>query len=223
MNPIFIRFGLPWLIFGSAVFALYWAIFQGENAIVYEPAMTAARQITPVPPAKRATDMLATKTDSTSFTAGRSPGASEATSETPPERRIPAITPNVAEASKPPPAAKAELTTETNIQQALQDVDPKIRYHALAESEAQGIAVPAHMLQQLATSDGDPTIRVLAMTKYSQDSTIDPALVRAVAEAGLRDRDASVSAHASEMLEQLNQASGFNDETPQLLPQDAAQ
>ena len=139
------------------------------------------------------------------------------------EQQTPASAPHSVQVPKKSTAAPAPQSNETNIQQALQDVDPRIRYHALAESDAQGIAVPAPTLQQMATSDRDPTVRVMAMIKFSQDPAIHPAMVRAVAEVGLRDSNAAVSEHAREMLEMLNQAARSNDEPPQLLPEDTVE
>ncbi len=135
-------------------------------------------------------------------------------------QRTPEIDRRAAPAS---PAAYSPPMTEATIQQALHDVDPKIRYHALAESDAQGIALPAPTLQQMATSDRDPTVRVMAMIKFSQDPSIDPAMVRAVAEAGLRDGNTTVSDHARDMLMLLDQAARSNDEFTQLQPEDTVQ
>ena len=58
------------------------------------------------------------------------------------------------------------------------------------------------------------------MTQFAQDPEIDLAMVKAVAEAGLRDSDLTVNAHARAMLEQLDRASRSNDEAPQFLPGD---
>lgn len=226
MNRMFIRFGLPWLIFGSAIFALYWTIWHGESAVSYTPTADFAQHSSKTQPARHASAIRTSKDNRAQFATSNQPISSEAATPinapvTGHAQQTPAPVPRRVDLPEKSTAEQNPQTIETNLHQALQDVDPRIRYHALAQSDAQGMAASAHTLQQLATSDRDPAVRVLAMTKFSQDPAIDPAMVRAVAEAGLRDSDATVRAHAREMLEQLDQASRSNDEPPQLLSDDA--
>jgi hypothetical protein len=228
MDRLFVRFGLPWLIFGSAIFALYWTIWHGDSALSVTPPADFVQRSSQSQPAKHSVNVLAGETARAPSRASNSSIATNATpsigaSVTMREQPQPVSAPVAVEVVEKSPAAYAPPTTEATIQQALHDVDPKIRYHALAESEAQGIAVPAPTLQQMATSDRDPGVRVMAMIKFSQDPSVDPAMVRAVAEAGLRAGNAAVSDHARDMLVMLDQAARSNDEIPELQPEDAVQ
>lgn len=212
MNPLFVRFALPWLIFGSAFYALCWNVLYGERAYSNTPIARVA------PPS------VQSPANNTSIAAERNglePGRREvvvsaATNASPTKPEHQAILSNV-------PAAPTSqlLPNSPDVISGLQNADPNVRLQALAESDAQGLAIPAHTLQQMATTDRDPAVRIQAMTKYSQDPAIDPALVMAAAEAGLRDGDAAVSAHAREILEQLNQATRSNYELPTVPPEDA--
>lgn len=224
MNAMFVRFGLPWLIFGSALYALYWTISNGESALSYTPAERSAKHSSEARPARHSAATSTTKTNHTAIqTSGQlvpdksiTPTAAPATRH---EQRTLTPIPRNFELKRKVTTQDPQ-TNESNIHAALQDVDPSIRYHALAESDAQGIHLPAHTLQQMATSDRASPVRILAMTKFAQDPEIEPALVKAVVEAGLRDRDVVVNAHAHAMLEQLDRASRSNDDAPQLLPDD---
>jgi hypothetical protein len=228
MNPLFVRFGLPWLIFGSAIFALYWTIWHGDGAQTTTPPVDLIKHSAETQPVRNSIDVLNSKTDrapshTSSLPNATEPAPTSGASAAKREQPMPAPPTSAVESVAKAAATRASQSSETNIQQALQDVDPRIRYHALAESDAQGIAVPAPTLQQMATSDRDPTVRVMAMIKFSQDPSIHPAMVRAVAEAGLRDGNAAVSAHAREMLALLDQAARSNDEVLQLLPEDTVE
>jgi hypothetical protein len=208
MKQLFVRFGLPWMIFSSAIYALYWNVLYGETST---SIVKVAPRTFDAPPSGHP---YAIKTNiekpigvSTNIEVSNAP-----------------VTTNVVApvASPPPPITTVgSPTSESNILLALKDADPNTRYRALAESDTQGIALPAHVVQQLATSDRDPLVRILAMNKFSQYPEVEPALVKSVAEAALRDTDSTISAHAREMLEQLNQASRANEENAQLVPDDA--
>ena len=202
MHPLFVRFVLPSLIFGSAQYALFWNVLNSDGANSILPATSVA------PPSAftRATDYSDLIQHSEFKQAGRKVVA-DPSPATPHLRIIPsnAVRP-IAAPSQP-----------SDVLSGLQDADPSIRIHALRESEAQGIAIPTYLLQQIATVDRDANVRMLALTKYAQDGSIDPAVARSAAEAGLRDGDSTVSAHAREILEQLNQAIRSNEEMPEVL------
>ncbi len=225
MNPTFVRFGLPWLIFGSAISALYWTIWHGEIAVSIPPTEIFAKHSLQAQPAGR----------SDAIPIGIAHRATFPTSSHPVSG--PAVKPPSAPAQGREQLTRARRaggtgdfekftaeqdphTIASHIHLALQDPDPNNRFRALQESEEQAITVPAHILQQIATSDRDGPVRILAMTKFAQASEMDPAMVKAVAEAGLRDSDLTVNAYARDMLEQLDRASRFNEEAPQLLPGD---
>jgi hypothetical protein len=225
MDRLFVRFGLPWLIFGSAIFALYWTICHGESELSIDPPQDFVQHTSEPRPARTSIIEHHGERERPLASMGQPSMLADVTAATDTSviqrrQRTPETEQRVAPTS---PAAYAPPTTEATIQQALQDVDPRIRYHALAESEAQGVAVPAPTLQQMATSDRDPGVRVMAMIKFSQDPSVDPAMVRAVAEAGLRAGNAAVSDHARDMLVMLDQAARSNDEIPELQPEDAVQ
>jgi hypothetical protein len=107
-----------------------------------------------------------------------------------------------------------------NLQFALHDHDPVVRYRTLADSEALGVTLPAQTLQQMATGDRDVTVRILAMTKFAQDPEVDLATVKAVVEVGLHDSDGTINAHARALLEQLDRASRSDHELTEILPGD---
>lgn len=202
MHPLFVRFVLPPLIFGSAQYALFWNVLNSEDASSISPAASV------VPPSaiSRATDYSNLIQHSEFKQAGRQVAA-DPSPATPHLRIIPsnAVRPIAAPSRTP------------DVLSGLQDADPSVRIHALRESEAQGITIPTYLLQQIATVDRDANVRMLALIKYAQDGSIDPAMVRSAAEAGLRDGDPTVSTHAREILEQLNQATRSNDEMPEVL------
>ena len=211
MKQLFVRFGLPWLIFGSAIYALYWNVLYGESAATTTIVAPRTFELSPSGrPYARSASAEETVAISTNIEVSN----------------LPVTTKVVAPVTAPPPSAPplttvGSPTSESNILLALKDPDPKIRYRALADSDAQGTALPAHVVQQLATSDRDPLVRILAMNKFSQDPEVEPAWVKSVAEAAFRDPDSAISAHARELLEQLNQASRANEEMAQLMPDDA--
>ena len=229
MNPLLVRFGLPWLIFGSAVFALYWAIFHGESMAYFEPIAEISRPSSSTQPAIR-THTIPTRPRQSraeevaeQHTTGLLPTPSHIAAEIPTQKLPLPVTPRV-DASGLDATAKS-LPEQApilagNIQAALQDPNPMQRLRALQESDAQGIPVPSHELRQMAMSDRDVQVRLMAMTKFSQDPEVDPSSVKAVAEAGARDGDPSIQAYARDLLEQLSQASRFNDEATQVIPQE---
>lgn len=213
MRQLFFRFGLPWLIFSSAIYALYWNVLYGESAI---STATVAPRAFDAPPRARPFAIKVNAEKSVAV-APRNIGIPSALTVAPVDAPPPAST----QAGAPQIALNAAPNSESNILFALKNSDPDIRYRALADSDAQGLALPAHELQQLASSDPDARVRILAMNKFSQDPDVEPALVKSVAEAALHDTDSTISAHAREMLEQLNQASRANEEMAQLTPEDA--
>lgn len=202
MHPLFVRFVLPSLIFGSAQYALFWNVLNSEGANSILPATSVA----PPSAISRAIDYSDLIQHSEFKQAGRQVVADP--SPATPHLRI--ISSNTVQ-----PIAAPSQTPD--VLSGLQDADPSIRIHALRESEAQGIAIPTYLLQQIATVDRDANVRMLALTKYAQDGSIDPAMVRSAAEVGLRDGDPTVSTHAREILEQLNQAIRSNEELPEVL------
>ncbi len=224
MNPTFVRLGLPWLIFGSAMFTLYWTIWHGEIAVSIPPTEIFAQHSLQAQPAGRSDALIGKDPHATFQTSGQPISGTTVARPSAPvksrERQTPAPRLPMTDDSEKFTAEQDPYLIASHVHTALQDPDPNKRFRALQESEARGIAVPAHILQQLATSDRDGPVRILAMTKFAQGAEIDPAMVRAVAEAGLRDGDETVNAYARDMLEQLDRASRSNDETPQLLPGD---
>ena len=216
MNPLFVRFGLPWLIFGSAIFALYWAIFCSEGMAYFDPVVEISRQassarssiganVIPSKPRQARTEQVAERSTGDVASTTLTLMARKATQDLPPT-----ATSKIVASDTPPISAD-------NIRTSLQDTSPANRLRALKESDEQGLPVPAHDLQQMAMSDRDAQVRRLAMTKFAQDPEADPSMVRVVAEAALRDGDAAIQAHARDMLEQLTQASRFNDEAPHII------
>lgn len=216
MKQLLVRFALPWLIFGSAIYALYWNVLYGESASL--TAKTAPRIFDVQPKSPR--DPIQVGMEKSVPTSLRNTDVARPSVAAIPIApvNLPAPTTNQATAIKIAPSILPN--SESNILFALKNSDPNVRYRALAESDAQGLALPAHELQQLASSDRDPRVRIVAMDKFSQDPDVAPALVRSVAEAALRDSDSAISAHAREMLEQLNQASRANEEIAQMMPDD---
>lgn len=212
MNPLFVRFGLPWLIFGSALYALYWNVLNGERA--YSTTPIARVEPSTVHSRVANTSIVAARNESRPMRQKIVVSAAINSQPMEPERQ--STVSNV-----PTPAAIQPPLAAPDVMSSLQDPDPSVRLQALAESEAQGIVVPVHTLQQMATTDRDAAVRIQAMTKYAQDPSVHPALVMAAAEAGLRDGDAMVRAHAQEILEQMNQATRSNDELPAWVPNDA--
>lgn len=206
MNRLFVRFGLPWLICGSVVYALYWVVLYGESISTMTPSASFTKQTSNTQETVRPTAIHLTEYRNRV-------GAGGAVAHKQP--------PHVAPLQIATRAAKKYVAlpqpTLADPLMGLQDVNPNNRIKALAESDAQGLTIPAHTLQQLATSDRDPAVRILAMTKYAQDPLVNPAMVRATVEAGVRDGDPTVSAQARELLEQLEQAARSNEEMPQLL------
>lgn len=203
MQQLLIRFGLPWIIFGLSIYALFWNIWYGEFAITAAPnaAITASAAIAPAD--KRRGEIKPVAPEQENQVIARAP-TTDAVAET---ITLPAE-----------PSIPAQRAIPADPVDALQASDASARLNALSEIDAQGIAVPAHTLQQMATSDPDPSVRTLALTKYAQDPSVDPAMVQAAAETAARDNDPSISAHAQEILEQLAQATRSNDEVqPQLL------
>ena len=202
MHPLFVRFVLPSLIFGSAQYALFWNVLNSEGANSILPVASVA----PPSAISRAID-YSDLIQHSEFKQAERQVVADPSPATPHLRTIPvnAVRPIAAPAQTP------------DVLSGLQDADPSVRIYALRESEAQGIAVPTYLLQQIATVDRDANVRMLALTKYAQDESIDPAMVRSAAQAGLRDGDPTVSAHARETLEQLNQATRSNDEMPEVL------
>jgi hypothetical protein len=213
MKQLFFRFGLPWLIFGSAIFALCWNVLYGESAI--SSAKVAPRIFDVQPRNPPPTIKVGTEKSNIA-----SPRNTEVPRAPTPLIPIEVSAQAPTQVSAPQTAMSVSPNSESNILLALKNSDSNIRYRALADSDAQGIVLPAHELQQLASSDRDPLVRILAMNKFSQDPDVEPALVKSVAEAALRDADSAISAHAREMLEQLNQASRANEEIAQMMPED---
>lgn len=225
MNRIFARFGLPWLVFGSAVYALYWTVWHGESAVSFTPTEDFAQQSPETRPPGQSATVLTSKINHAAFQTSSQPVSGQAVTPaiapvTGYERQMLTPVPHSVDVPEKSTAEQDPRMIAGNIHLALQDPDPSSRYRALAESGAQGVTVPAHTLQQMATSDRDSSVRILAMTQFAQDPEIDLAMVKAVAEAGLRDSDLTVNAHARAMLEQLDRASRSNDEAPQFLPGD---
>lgn len=216
MKQLFVRFGLPWLIFGSAIYALYWNVLYGESAM--STAKVAPRIFDVQPSNPPRTIKVGAEKSNTRLL--RTADVASAPTSPIPVAPVEGSTQASTQVSAPQTATSITPTSESNILFALKNSDSNIRYRALADSDAQGIALPAHELQQLASSDRDPLVRILAMNKFSQDPDVEPALVRSVAEAALRDSDSAISAHAREMLEQLNQASRANEEIAQMMPED---
>jgi hypothetical protein len=202
MKPLFVRFGLPWLIFGASIYALCWNILYGERAYSLDVApRIAARSF-------NAPAVISSAHEETKLASAVAIVKNEA--PVPPENAHPQI----AQSTAPMKTVRAAQSHPTDPRTDLQNADPGVRFDALAELDAQGITVPSDTLQQLATMDRDPSVRVLALTKYAQDPSVDPAMIRAAAEANTRDADPSVNANAHEILEQLSQATRSNDEMP---------
>jgi hypothetical protein len=210
MDQLLVRFGLPWIIFSSALYALYWVVVYGESVSRIAPSASVAIQTSNAPEAVAPTAIHSTGHRNRAIPAG------PLTSNPPPDP-APVQAPTSAREKYvvPPQPTRADPLT------GLQDADPNNRFNALTEIDAQGLTIPAHTLQQLATSDPDPSVRILAMTKYAQDPLVDPAMVRAAVEVGVRDSDATVRAQARDLLLQLEQSVRSNDELPQLLADEA--
>ena len=186
MKPFFVRFGLPWLIFGSAIYALCWNILYGERAFSPDSKPTlAVGSISPLA-------VLGSTSERTKHVIA--PSLVESRMEIP-------LTGTTEKIAVQPLAQENFLSTGLSADQK-----------TLSEMDAQGIIAPPETLQQMATTDRDPAVRALALTKYAQDPSIDPAMVKSAAEASLNDADPTVSANAREILEQVNQATRSNDE-----------
>ena len=225
MNPMFVRFGLPWLIFGSAVFALHWNIWHDESEASFTPTEDSVKHVSRAQSIGRSHNLSIDKSHHVAVQSNSQPVSSSPVTSintavaAPKQLTLAPVLPNVGMPERVT-TNQAPLIGANNIYFALQDADPNSRYQALQESDAQGIVVSAHVLHQMATSDRDSRVRIMAMTKFAQDAEMDPSMVRAVAEAGLRDGDAMVSAHARDMLEQLDSESRSNDEVQPSLPPD---
>ena len=195
MKPLFLRFGLPWLIFGTAIYALCWNILYGERAYSPDSKPTlAARSISPS--AALGSTSALTKHVSAPSVANNVSAPSLA------ESRIEiSLTSTTEKIAAQPRGEEANSSNRSS-------TDLK----TLSEMDEQGIAMPPEALQQMATTDRDPAVRALALTKYAQDPSIDPAVVKSAAEASLNDADPTVSANAREILEQVDQATRSNDE-----------
>ena len=225
MNRMLVRFGLPWLIFGSAIYALYWTVLHGESAVSITPTEGPPKHSSHTQRAGRSDTILISPIHHAGFQTRSQPNSGTAVKSTgvpvtAAEQHPLAPVPRRVDAPDKSTAEQDSQGIASDIHVALQDPDPTSRYRALQESGARGVIVPAHILQQMATSDRDAPVRILAMTMFAQDPEVDLAMVKAVAEAGLRDSDVTVNAHARDMLEQLDRASRSNDEAPQLLPGD---
>lgn len=212
MTPLFLRFGLPWLIFCSALYAFYWNVLYGERAYSNTPI---ARVASPsVQPVVINTSEVAKRNEPEQ--SRREVVAAAALNPSPSRLEHQATLNNTSSV-----AAMQPQLNSPDLMSELQSADPNVRLQALTESDAQGVVIPSHTLQQMATSDRDSAVRIEALTKYSQDPTIEPAMVMAAAEAALRDGNAALSARAREILEQMNQAIRSNDELPAVAPGDA--
>ena len=117
----------------------------------------------------------------------------------------------------------AENTSQSNIQvvtaevtQELQDRDPRVRYRALATGSEHQLMLPVYALQQMASTDTDAAVRLLAMNLFAQHAEANPSIVRATAEVALKDGDVSVQAQAKDILDQLSAAARSNEELDQL-------
>lgn len=211
MKILFVRFGLPWLIFGSALYALVWNVRFGEHGYVDRSTPAASARTVDVPIANDAPKIVRDVVKPQSVVLATNATVAVSISDSQPANEpLPTLN---------PPRALPQ-THSTDQAAGLQDADPAVRFHTLNDMEAQGIALPAHTWQQMATTDRDPAIRALALTKYAQDSSVDPAMAKAAAQVGLQDIDPAVSAQAAQILEQLDQATRSNDELPAPMPDD---
>ena len=310
MTQMLVRFALPWLIFGAALYALYSAIWRGESTLSFTPAEEIVRQApvarapvqssfvtatnshrpvaesrsqSPSGSAAATTDAQdisltdggislrienaplhavlneITKQSGIAFRVSEQIGAASVSSNI---RHMPLVEglaallrnfdvlfffaadrrePNPqtvwvypkgrgqtlpvdarnTPANTNPSVVQDPQIVANNIHAALQDRDPNVRYRALAESSSQGVSVPSQTLRQMAMSDNDSAVRILAMSLFAQDPEMNVGEIKAMAEAGLRDGDVTVNAHARELLEQIENAARSNDEAPQPLPPDS--
>ncbi|MEO6022766.1 MAG: hypothetical protein ABIP64_06570 [Burkholderiales bacterium] len=104
------------------------------------------------------------------------------------------------------PEFNTRPSTGDDIVQALQSRDPHERLRALSASFSQQVPLPAYRLHQLANTDADPHMRLLAMTAFARDPNADPSMLIAMSSVALRDSDAAIKALAKDLLNRLDRA-----------------
>jgi hypothetical protein len=86
------------------------------------------------------------------------------------------------------------------------ETDDGVRERLLSAAVSRGVAIPADLLVDLATTDRSEQIRWMALNALAQD-----AAVRPVAEAALNDPSPSVRERARDILNELENASRHSD------------
>jgi len=237
MAQLLVRFGLPWLIFAAAAYALYWAMTDDEYLA---PVRVGTRVLQTPPPVERqagtagqagdgaGSPRWAAMPEAASVKAheahGFSPPVVPARVEAHAGSRSRAIT-SRATADIPAQERATTAVRQSGLQAttlALQSSSPRTRHRALARSLEQELSVPLHLLQHMASSDSDREVRVLAMSAFAHSPQADPAVARTIVQSALADPEESIRTHAKDILEELDLAARPNEEAPQLSQSDTA-
>lgn len=103
------------------------------------------------------------------------------------------------------------------LEAALKDDSPAVRFRVLAQAASQGLTVPADVLEELALRDISANVRRLAVALLSTNSAVEPSRAERIATEASSDPDEAVQGTAAEILEHLESRHRADAEEPSYL------